>query len=159
STWNPFTSTMLFTQEAGTNGGVLEIPAKWGTPVRTLYGQIGRGGFEGIHPDDRGNLLIIEDVGGTSVNNNPADPASPKNVRNPHSFVYRFVPTDATDLSKGGKLQALQVSINGNAITFVAVDAGHPTGGAFAPEQLQLHTPGTSFPVKWVTVHDTAIDG
>jgi hypothetical protein len=159
STWNPFTGTLLFTQEAGGNGGVIEIDPDWGTPARTLYGQIGRGGFEGIHPDDLGNLILFEDAGGTSVNNNPADPASPKNVRIPNSFVFRFVPEDPTDLSKGGVLQALQVTVNGHAMTFQAVDAGHPTGDAFSANQLALHTPGTSWPVRWVTVHDTATDG
>jgi hypothetical protein len=33
-----------------------------GAGLRTLYGSLGRGGFEGIHPDDQGNILIIEDV-------------------------------------------------------------------------------------------------
>ena len=54
-----------------------------GAGLRTLYGSLGRGGYEGIHPDDWGNILIIEDVGGTTVMNNG---------RNPNSFVYRFVP-------------------------------------------------------------------
>jgi hypothetical protein len=76
STWNPFSGTMLFTQEAGANGGVIEMGSDFdpntgaGAGLRTLYGSIGRGGYEGIHPDDQGNILIIEDVGGTTVMNN-----------------------------------------------------------------------------------------
>jgi len=158
STFDPFTHTMLFAQEAGTTGGIIEIGVDFGTP-RTLYGQIGRGSYEGIHPDDRGNLLIIEDAGGTTVNNNPADASSPKNVRNPNSFVYRFVPTNRADLSQGGKLQALQVDVGGQPVPFVAVDGAHPTGAAFSDQTLALHTPGTHYPVRWVTVHDTAVDG
>lgn len=127
--------------------------------LRTLYGVMGRGGYEGIHPDDRGNIFIIEDVGGTSVHVKPSDPASPVAARNPNSFVYRFVPRDPTNLSHGGKLQALQVSIGGTPVGFVPVDESHPTGDVFSAEQLKLHTPGTSYPVKWVTVHDTATDG
>ena len=71
STWNPFSQTLLFTQEDGANGGVIEMGADFdpntggGAGLRTLYGSLGRGGYEGIHPDDRGNILIIEDVGGT----------------------------------------------------------------------------------------------
>ena len=156
STYNPFTNTLLFTQEAGTNGGVIEIGTSWPPTVRTLYGILGRGGYEGIHPDDQGNLLIIEDVGGTFVNVNPNDATSAKVARQPNSFVYRFVPKDPTDLSAGGILQALRVSINGTPVTFHADD---PVGDTFSQAQLDLHTPGTSYDVDWVTVHDTEADG
>ena len=67
--------TLLFTQEAGANGGVIEMGADFdpntggGAGLRTLYGSLGRGGYEGIHPDDWGNILIVEDVGGTTVMN------------------------------------------------------------------------------------------
>jgi uncharacterized protein DUF839 len=158
SVWNPFTGTLLFTQENGNQGGVVEIGAQWSSTPRTLYGSLGRGGYEGIHADDRGNLLLVEDVGGTTVNVNPADPLSPKAGRIPNSFVYRFVPSDPKDLTKG-KLQALQVTIDGHPLTFVPIDALHPTGDAFSDDQLKLHTPGASWPVRWVTIHDTAING
>jgi secreted PhoX family phosphatase len=96
-----------------------------------------------------GNILIIEDVGGTTVMNNG---------RNPNSFVYRFVPTSPEDLTHG-KLQALQVSINGNPLVFVPVDMQHPNGDTRSQNQLLLHTVGASYPVQWVTIHDTAVDG
>ena len=38
----------------------MDWPAK-----RTTLEAIGRGGYEGIHPDDQGNLILAEDVGGT----------------------------------------------------------------------------------------------
>ena len=94
STWDPFSRTLLFTQEDGAIGGVIEMGADFdtntggGAGLRTLYGSLGRGGYEGIHPDDWGNILIIEDVGGTTVMNSG---------RNPNSFVYRFVPTSPDD--------------------------------------------------------------
>ena len=78
--------------------------------------------------------------------------------RNPNSFIFRFVPTNPADLSQG-KLQALQVSINGSPVTFVPVDAAHPTGDVLSNNQLLLHTVGASYPVNWVTVHDTAVNG
>jgi hypothetical protein len=155
STWNPFSDTLLFTQEAGTIGGVIEMGADFdpntggGAGLRTLYGSLGRGGYEGIHPDDWGNIMIIEDVGGTTVLNKG---------RNPNSFVYRFVPISPDDLTHG-KLQALQVSINGNPVVFVLVDDQHPNGDTRSENQLLLHTVGASWPVQWVTVHDTEIDG
>jgi hypothetical protein len=155
STWNPFSRTLLFTQEAGADGGVIEMGADFdpntgaGAGLRTLYGSMGRGGYEGIHPDDRGNILIVEDVGGTTVQNNG---------RNPNSFVYRFVPVSTDDLTHG-KLQALQVSINGSPVVFVPVDAQHPNGDTRSENQLLLHTVGASWPVQWVTIHDTEIDG
>lgn len=158
SSWNPFSRTLLFTQENGNLGGVFEIGADWGSPLRTLYGSMGQGGYEGIHPDDHGNIYIAEDVGGTSVNVVPADSKSPKAARVPNSYIYRFVPTNPADLSSG-KLQALQVTIDGQPLTYVAIDATHPTGDAFSDAQLKLHTPGGSWSVSWVTVHDTAVDG
>src|SRR5215813_7226808 len=85
STWNPFTRTLLFTQERGTSGGVIQLTAGFPAQVTTLDGILGKAGYEGIHPDDQGNLLIIEDTGGTSVPVDPANPASPKNARNPNS--------------------------------------------------------------------------
>lgn len=160
STWNPFTKTLLFTQESGSTGGVIEIPVDWPSTPRTLYGFLGRGGYEGIHPDSRGNLYIAEDVGGTSVSINQNDPtAMPKTARNPNSFIYRYVPKDVTNLAAGGKLQALQVTIDGFPVNFVAVNAANPFGDVFSLNQLKLHTPGSSWPVTWVTVHDTDVNG
>jgi len=155
STWNPFSRTLLFTQEDGNIGGVIEMGADFdsntggGAGLRTLYGSLGRGGYEGIHPDDWGNVWIVEDVGGTTVMNSG---------RNPNSFLYRFVPLDPTDLTRG-KLQALQVSINGNPLVFVPVDAGHPNGDTRSENQRLLHTIGASWPVSWVTIHDTEVNG
>lgn len=155
STWDPFTGTMLFTQEAGVNGGVIEMGSDFdpntgaGAGLRTLYGSLGRGGYEGIHPDDSGNIWLVEDAGGTTVQNNG---------KNPNSFVYRFVPNTPGDLTLG-KLQALQVSINGNPVVFVPVDAQHPNGDTRSDNQLLLHTIGASWPVQWVTLHDTQTDG
>jgi hypothetical protein len=155
STWNPFSRTLLFTQEAGANGGVIEMGADFdpmtggGAGLRTLYGSLGRGGYEGIHPDDWGNVWIVEDVGGTTVQNSG---------RNPNSFVYHFVPLDPSDLTRG-KLQALQVWINDSPVVFVPVDMNHPNGDTRSQNQLLLHTVGASWPVRWVTIHDTEING
>jgi len=159
SVWNPHSRTLLFTQESGSTGGVIEIDVDWGSPPRTLYGILGRGGYEGIRPDDQGNLIICEDVGGTSVAVDPNNPTINKFAKNPNSFVYRFVPYDRADLWQGGKLQALQVSIDGKPLEFVPVDGAHPVGDAFSNNQLKLHTLGTSWPTKWITIHDTVVDG
>jgi len=155
SAWDPFSRTLLFTQEAGANGGVIEMGADFdpntgaGAGLRTLYGSLGRGGYEGTHPDDWGNILIFEDVGGTTVLNRG---------RNPNSFVYRFVPMSPDDLTHG-KLQVLQVSINGSPVVFVPVDDQNPNGDTRSQNQLLLHTVGASWPAQWVTLHDTEIDG
>ncbi|HVO63153.1 MAG TPA: alkaline phosphatase PhoX [Terriglobales bacterium] len=156
STYDPISKTLFFTEEAGSGGGVFQVSLTWPATVTTLDGILGKAGYEGIHPDDRGNLLIIEDTGGTGVNINPADPSSPKTAKQPNSFVYRFLPNDPRDITQGGKLQALQVSINHQPVVFHASD---PVGDTFSTNQLLLHTPGTSYPVRWVTVHDTDVDG
>jgi len=151
SVWNPHTQTLLFTQENGSAGGVVEITPGWPPVVRTLYGVIGRGGYEGIRPDDKGNLILAEDIGGTTVNGAG---------RQPNSFIYRFIPTDPADLSAGGVLQALQVTINGHILTFNdPATGGNAAGDVLSPYQKMLHEPGSVWPVGWVTVHDTDVDG
>jgi hypothetical protein len=146
STYNPFTKTMLFTQEAGSNGGVIQVTLGWPPQVTTLDAFLGKGGYEGIHPDQDGNIYIIEDAGGTT-SHTPAI----NNGRQPNSFVYRYVPNNPSRIEDGGKLQALQVIIDGSPVVFggaAAVDAD-----ISAPAQLKLHTAGTSYPIKWVTIH------
>src|SRR5262249_23947696 len=103
----------------------------------------------GQHPHHRGHQ-------GIHVSIDPKDPnATPKVARQPNSFVYRFVPNNPRDLSRGGKMQALQVTINGQPLVF----GNAPFDDTFSDAQLRLHTPGKSYPAAWVTVHDTDIQG
>jgi hypothetical protein len=146
STFNPFTKTMLFTQEAGTAGGVIQITLQWPVQVNTLDAFLGKAGYEGIHPDNKGNIYLVEDTGGATS----ATPSLNKG-RQPNSFVYRYVPNNPARIEDGGDLQALQVIIDGSPVVFggpSSVDAD-----ISAQAQLKLHTLGTSFPVKWVTIH------
>jgi hypothetical protein len=157
STWNPFTRTLLFTSESGSpTGGVIEVTPDWPPVVRRLDGIIGSSGFEGIHPDKNGNLIVVEDAGGTTVNVIRGDTSTPKVARQPNSFVYLFAPNDKSDLSKGGRLYAIQVLINHQPVSFHPSD---PVGDIFSDEQLKLHTLGSIWPFRWVLVHDTDADG
>ncbi len=160
STWDPFASRLLFTSEAGSRGGVASQPLKWrgsGTPppLVRLDGSLGQGGYEGVQIDKKGNVYIVEDVGGKTVTND----GKPTQVKQPNSFVYRFVPDTRDDLGHG-KLQALQVSVNGKPITFhdPAVDAAAARDDALGAAIATLHS-GQSLPVQWVTIHDTGTDG
>jgi hypothetical protein len=149
STWNPFTRKLLFTAESGpTTGGVWESDPTINAKVRDLSNVLGRGGYEGIQADSAGNLWIVEDSGGSSPTGSKA--------KNPNSFVYRFVPTDKTDLGKGGKLQALQVISRhgGQPIGFTPIDATHPNGGILTDDIKDLHTYGTTLDTRWVTIHE-----
>ncbi len=172
STWDPFTKTLLFTQERSSAsyapadlpkwGGVIQVTPGWPPAVTTLDGILGKAGYEGVHPDDRGNLILIEDVGGKTVPVDPANPASAVAARQPNSFVYKFAPYDASNLSTGGILYALQVSIEGTPITFhggTAPTVADANMDIFSDAQLKLHTPGSSWPATWVAIHDTAVDG
>src|SRR5262249_29738547 len=146
STYNPFTNTLLFAQEAGAVGGIIQITLDWPLQINTLHPFLGRGGFEGIHPDDKGNIYIIEDAGGATS----STPAINRG-RQPNSFVYRYLPNNPKRIEDGGRLQALQVTVDGQPIVFggpANVDADISSNA-----QLRLHTPGTSFPIKWVTIH------
>lgn len=159
STFHPFTKQVLFASEAGPAGGVYALPLAWTstTPpaLVSLAGSMGRGGYEGIRSDSHGNLMIIEDVGGNGVKDN----GTTTKVKQPNSFVYRFVPTKASDLS-AGRLQALQVSVGGAPITFhpAATDPQGARDDALGAPILALHS-GQSLDARWVTIHDTAVDG
>ena len=148
STWDPWAQRLLFTAEGANGGGVwqatLDVPSR----VEALTGIIGQGGYEGIQNDSAGNLWIVEDIGGTTVGH----------ARQPNSFVYRFVPDDPRNLKQGGKLQALQVLSRrtGNPIVF---HAGQAAADIDSQDVKDLHACGLSFETRWVTVHDTAIDG
>ena len=156
STWDPFTRTLLFAQENGTTNGVIEITPGWPAVVRTLETVIGQGGFEGVHPDDQGDVYLAEDAGGTTVNVIQGNPLSAKTARQPNSFIFKYHPYDRSDLLGGGTLYALQVWINGSPITFHSAD---PVGDTFSAAQLALHTPGSTHAAMWVEVHDTTKDG
>jgi|GEM_PF-210910 len=184
STYDPFNRNLLVTQEgnATTSGGVVQVPVAFSAGFQdptTLYGSIGRGGYEGIRVDPAGNLVIAEDQGGAAVSADPAAPnAAAKPAKGPNSFIYKFVPTSPTNLSTG-TLYALQVRNGANApITFAGhgggTDAvplpctgsipGVAAGGgstafcdAYSQDLLGLHSGGGSLTTSWVQIHDTAV--
>jgi hypothetical protein len=144
STWDPWAKRLLFTTEnsnAPTYAGTASFPSV----VTDVSGALGRGGYEGIQNDSRGNIWIVEDVGGAGKAGTTA--------KQPNSFVYRYVPKAPGDL-QNGKLQVLQV-LNGagQPVTFESQTAIN------APDQVALRTYGKSFTTQWVTIHDTAVQG
>jgi uncharacterized protein DUF839 len=143
-TLDPWAKRRLLTTE---NAGAPTYAATPGFPsaVTDVSGALGRGGYEGIQDDGDGNIWIVEDIGGSSKPGTTA--------KRPNSFVYRYVPAHPGDLQHG-KLQALQaLNDAGEPITFASQAALN------SPDQLALHTYGKSFKTKWVTIHDTAVDG
>ncbi len=151
SVWDPFAKRLLFTAELGTSGGVWQanadsVPAK----VQDISGVTGRGGYEGIQIDSKGNVYIVEDSGGSAGTVNTK-------AKQPNSFIFRLIPTDPTNLTKGGRLQALQViGKDGQPIIF---HTGQADADITAAPQKDLAAYGNTFATKWVTVHDTAVDG
>lgn len=153
STWNPFASRLLFTAENGANGGVWQSTLDFPPVVKDISGFLGRGGYEGIQNDSDGNVWIVEDVGGAvgAVNNH---------ARQPNSFIYRFVPKDKSDLTMGGRLQALQVCrLNTQPCEPIVFHAGAADGDILSQNQKDLHTYGNQFRTSWITLHDTGLDG
>jgi hypothetical protein len=155
SNYDPYTGELLFTAEAGTFGGVIGTPLHWSSTdipaLKRYYGSMGQGGYEGIQFDGQGRIYIIEDVGGSNVTDN----GTATRVKQPNSFVYRFVPDNPRNLSDG-KLQALQVSVDDTPITF-------HTGAGARDDALgsaikTLHS-GASLDARWVTIHDTDVNG
>lgn len=157
STYDPFTNSILATQEGGgSDGGMFEISMKWPATVTTHYGAIGQCGLEGVHMDNKGRVYLVEDTGGTSASNDPNDiNGATKVARQPNSYVFRFVPANNKDLSQGGRLEALQVSVDGQPLVFGGTSAQQVFDDVWSVKQAALHS-GTSFPARWITIHDTA---
>jgi len=148
STWDPFSQRLLFTTEnagAPTYAATLSVPSQ----VEDVSGALGRGGYEGIQADNYGNIWIVEDIGGDVK----LDSAGAKTTaKRPNSFVYRYVPHRPGDLHHG-KLQVLQVIVGDHPATFDSQVALNN------PDQVAIRTYGVSHPTRWVTIHDTAVDG
>jgi hypothetical protein len=152
STWDPWEQRLLFTTESKDTGGATPQPTPsiyQATPdfpskVDDISNVVGRGGFEGVQNDNRGNLYLVEDIGGSTGTGANAF------TKQPNSFLYRFLPTDPANLGRGGKLQALQVTVNGTPLTFTTPDADINSAG-----YVSLHDYGTSWPTKWITISTT----
>src|SRR4051794_34652819 len=143
-TWDPLTRQLLLTAESKSPvGGVFAVAldgngdATDGRAVR--LSAIGSGGYEGVQNDKRGNVWLVEDIGGAAAGGGKV----------PNSYVYRFVPTDRSDLTKGGSLQALQIERAGGAPATAAQLQANPHDRFVK----RLHRFGTSFRTRWVTVH------
>ena len=149
STWDPFAKRLLFTAELGAQGGVWQADLRVPARAQDISGVTGRAGYEGIQNDGRGNLYLVEDVGGTGGPNT-------SHAKQPNSFLYRLLPTDPTDLTKGGKLQALQVVNGDHPITF---HSGQNDADILGADVAAMHTYGRRLATHWVTLHDTAVDG
>ena len=147
STWYPWSGRLLLTGEFGAAaaGGVWQATPDYPSLVEDISGALGRGGYEGIQADSAGNLWIAEDVGGRAI----------AGARLPNSFIYRFVPKSKYDLTKGGKLQVLQVASLSNPGQPIKFDATT----ALTQDVKDLHTYGKVFDTRWVTIHDTDVDG
>ena len=152
STWNPFTRRLLFTSEG--TGGVFDATPDYPSTVGKVDA-LGYGGYEGVQVDGDGNLWLVSDIGGRTGTVNTK-------AKQPNSFIYRFSPTNVGDLSRGGVLEALQVTgRDGKPITFTTgADAGAAADADILSAAMRdLHTYGLSFRTGWVKVHDTATDG
>jgi len=149
STWDPFSQRLLFTTENASKPTYAATPG-YPSTVTDVSGALGRGGFEGIQDDGDGNIWIVEDIGGSAKKDSAGASTTAKR---PNSFIYRYVPATPGDLANG-KLQALQVlNAAGTPITFESQAA------LDNPDQIALHSYGNTFQTRWVTVHDTAVDG
>jgi secreted PhoX family phosphatase len=97
-------------------------------------------------------VYIVEDSGGSSGSVNP-------NSKQPNSFIYRYLPNQANDLTAGGKLQALQVISIANPGQPIVFHPGQADADVTSQDVRDLHTYGKSFKTRFVTIHDTATDG
>jgi hypothetical protein len=143
-TWNPFTKQLLITAEASSpTGGVFGVSLDANGDAKTGRAQrlnaLGSGGFEGVQNDKDGKVWLVEDIGGAASGGGKV----------PNSYVYRFLPTDKSDLTRGGSLQALQIMRPDGTPATAAQLQANPSDPFIA----DLHKYGTTFATKWVTVH------
>jgi hypothetical protein len=150
STWNPFAQRLLLTGEEGDEGGVWQATAAYPSTADDLRGVFGVGSYEGVQVDADGTVWIIEDEGGKGGEKT-------KKAKQPNSFVYRLVPSDKTDLTKGGRLEALQVSDSSGAP--IVFHDGKQDDDILSPQAAELYSYGVTLKTKWITIHDTAKDG
>ncbi len=149
SAWDPFAKVLLLTSETGKDGGVWMATTDFPSKVTDISAFTGRASYEGVQIDSDGSIWLVEDAGGSGGN-------VTKNSKQPNSFVYRFVPKFRDDLTKGGKLQVLQV-LDGYAKPIVFHD-GKANEDILAPMQKTLYSYGFELSTRWVTIHDSETD-
>ena len=170
SGWDPFAQKLLFTTETGfasvpsgqpsqPSPSIYQATPDFPSSVQDISNVIGRGGFEGVQNDYKGNVYLVEDVGGANGTGANA------RTKQPNSFLYRFKPTTPSNLQAGGKLQALQVIVGGSPLTFtqpasssaadIAAAANTDISGANSAGYVSLHQYGTTLTTKWIDINTT----
>ena len=86
----------------------------------------------------------------------PDDATTPKAARQPNSFVYRLFPMTRATSPRAANCRRCRFPSTDSRSSFTPPI---PSATCSPTKQLKLHTPGTHYPVRWVTVHDTAVDG
>jgi hypothetical protein len=152
STWDPFAKQLLFTTENASAPSVYQATLDLPSTVVDLSFAFGHGGFEGIQNDSGGNLWLVEDQSGAAG-------AVSKHAKQPNSFIYRFVPKDPRDLTKGGKMQVLQVQSLAEPNQPIVFHPGQADADILSQDVKDLHTYGNMFRTKFITIHDNATDG
>jgi uncharacterized protein DUF839 len=151
STWDPFAQRLLFTTEDAGAPGVYQATLDVPSTVDDLSAAFGHAGYEGIQNDSSGNVWLVEDQGGAAG-------AVNKHAKQPNSFIYRFVPKDPRNLSKGGKLQVLSVTSLANPNQPIVFHPGMADADILSQDVHDLHTYGNTFHARFITIHDTATD-
>ncbi|HTO09175.1 MAG TPA: alkaline phosphatase PhoX [Myxococcota bacterium] len=152
STWNPFAQRLLFTTEDAGAPSVYQATLGVPSSVVNLTFAFGHAGYEGIQNDANGNVWLVEDQSGAAG-------ALNKHAKQPNSFVYRFVPKDPRDLTKGGKLQVLQLQSLANPGQPIVFHPGQADADILSQDVKDEHTYGKVFRTKFITIHDNATDG
>jgi hypothetical protein len=171
SSWDPFARKLLFTTEtafatvpsgqpAQPSASIYQATPDFPSSVQHISNAIGRAGFEGVQNDDRGNLYLIEDVGGANGSGGNA------RTKQPNSFFHRFKPNDPANLQAGGTLPALQLIVGGSPLKFtqpasssaadVAAAANADISGANSAGYVALHQYGTTLPTRWIDISTTS---
>ena len=172
SNWDPFAQKLLFTTETAFADPPSTTPATPAPPGPSIYQStadypprvtdisnvVGRAGFEGVQEDSKGNLYLVEDVGGANGTGANAEDEAAEQLRLP------VEPADPSNLAAGGQLQVLQVTVNGSPLKFtppagsppsaaqIAAAADTDISGANSAGYVSLHQAGSWFATKWIDI-------
>ena len=144
SHWDPWTQRLLFTTEnadAPTYSATPDYPSTVDRRLRL----VGRGGYEGIQNDSAGNVWIVEDIGGDFKRRH--DGEAPEQL--PLSLRA----------DGAGRPCARQARGASGAKPASRPDHLQERGGAQQPGSDRAPHLRKRFKTRWVTIHDTAVDG
>ena len=151
STYDPFTNTLLFTQEAGTSGGAVQIDAQLAAPGQLLWTPFSaKPAMRVFIPTTRATSTSSRTSAARRVR-----PNSGQLEQGPAAEFLRLplCSEQAQSDRRWRKAASAAGDRRRDAVVFGGTSAAARDADISSDAQLKLHTPGKHYPIKWVTIH------